>query len=210
MIKKTTTEKKPAVKKTTEPKAAAAAPKKAVEKNAAEPVVKAAAPKKTVEKKVAPAASKPAAAPKSTSTADKVVAAPRKKAAKAPVIGAVGRRKKSIARVWLRRGKGGVAINEQRCADYFNTDETRTTALKALVACDVLAKYDIVANVQGGGKVGQADAVNLGIARALVKESETYRPALRGNGSLTVDSRNKERKKPGQKGARAKFQFVKR
>ena len=184
MIKKTTTEKKPAVKKTTESKPAAA-PKKAVEK-------------------------KDATAPKSTSTVDKVVVAPRKKAAKAPVIGAVGRRKKSVARVWLRRGKGGVAINEQRCADYFNTDETRTTALKALVACDVLAKYDIVANVQGGGKVGQADAVNLGIARALVKESETYRPALRGNGSLTVDSRNKERKKPGQKGARAKFQFVKR
>lgn len=208
MIKKTTTEKKPVAKKTTEPKPAAA-PKKAVEKKAAEPVVKAAAPKKTVEKKVAPADSKPAAA-KSTSTADKVVAAPRKKAASAPVIGGVGRRKASVARIWIRRGKGGVAINEQRCVDYFNTDETRTAALRALVACDVLAKYDVVANVKGGGKVAQADAVNLGIARALIKESESYRPTLRGNGSLTVDSRNKERKKPGQKGARAKFQFVKR
>ena len=126
------------------------------------------------------------------------------------VIGAVGRRKAAVARVWVRRGKGGVAINKQRCAEYFNTDETRTAAVKGLVACDVLSKYDVIANVKGGGKVAQAQAVNLGIARALVKDSETYKVILRADGSLTVDSRNKERKKPGQKGARAKFQFVKR
>lgn len=192
MIKKATTEKKPAAKKTT--------------------AVKPAAPKKAVETESAEVAAKPVikTATKPASASDKVVATPRKKGAMGTVIGAVGRRKAAVARVWVRRGKGGVAINKQRCAEYFNTDETRTAAVKGLVACDVLSKYDVIANVQGGGKVAQSEAVNLGIARALVKDSETYKAALRANGSLTVDSRNKERKKPGQKGARAKFQFVKR
>ncbi len=157
---------------------------------------------KTAEKK--PAAKKTTAKPASG------VVAPRKKANSGPVTGAVGRRKAAVVRVWIRRGEGGVAINEQRCADYFNTDETRTTAVKSLVACNVLDKYDVVANVTGGGKVAQADAVNLAIARALLKENETYKPVLRELGALTVDSRNKERKKPGQKAARRKFQFVKR
>lgn len=131
---------------------------------------------------------------------------------KAPtrVVGVVGRRKSAIARVWLRRGAGGVAINNARCADYFPTDETRTNAVKSLVVCDAIAKYDVVANVQGGGKCAQSDAVRLGIARALVEENEAFRAVLRENGLLTVDARNKERKKPGQKGARRKFQFVKR
>ena len=191
MVKTKTAEKKPAAKKTTTSKTAA--PKKV-------------APKKEVEKKTEPAKT----AAKTVSAADKVVATPRKKAATGKIIGAVGRRKAAVARVWVRRGKGGLAINNQRCADYFNTDETRTAAVKGLIACDVVSKYDIIANVKGGGKVAQSEAVNLGIARALVKESETYKPTLRSNGSLTVDSRNKERKKPGQKGARAKFQFVKR
>lgn len=165
---------------------------------------------KTAEKK--PAAKKTTAKPASVTAESKVagVVAPRKKATSGPVTGSVGRRKAAVVRVWIRRGEGGVAINEQRCAEYFNTDETRTTAVKSLVACNVLDKYDVVANVTGGGKVAQADAVNLAIARALVKENETFRPVLRGLGSLTVDSRNKERKKPGQKAARRKFQFVKR
>lgn len=166
------------------------------------------AAKKATTSKTA-AAPKKAAPKKAASTAEKVVA-PRKKAASGPVTGAVGRRKAAVARVWVRRGNGGVAINKQRCADYFNTEETRTAAVKGLVACDVLTKYDVVANVKGGGKVAQSEAVNLGIARALVKENEAYKATLRAAGSLTVDSRNKERKKPGQKGARAKFQFVKR
>ncbi|MFT6765847.1 MAG: small subunit ribosomal protein S9 [Alteromonas naphthalenivorans] len=196
MVKTKTAEKKPAEKKTTTPKSAAA-PKAVV------------APKvEAAPKKVAP---KKAAEPKKTiSASDKVVAVPRKKAASTPIIGAVGRRKRAVARVWVRRGTGGVAINKERCADYFNTDETRTSAVKGLVACDVLSKYDVIANVKGGGKVAQAEAVNLGVARALIKDDEAYRVTLRANGSLTVDSRNKERKKPGQKGARAKFQFVKR
>ena len=132
------------------------------------------------------------------------------KKASSRVIGSVGRRKASVARVWLRRGEGGVAINSSRCADYFNTDETRTNAVKSLVVCDALSKYDVVANVKGGGKCAQSDAVRLGIARALVADNEEFRLILRENGFLTVDSRNKERKKPGQPGARRKFQFVKR
>lgn len=133
-------------------------------------------------------------------------------AKKAPVhvIGVVGRRKSAVARVWLRRGEGGVAINSTRCADYFTTNETRTNAVQSLVVCDAVTKYDIVANVHGGGKCAQSDAVRLGIARALVEDNEAFRAILRENGFLTVDSRNKERKKPGQKGARRKFQFVKR
>lgn len=135
-----------------------------------------------------------------------------KGAKKAPVrvIGVVGRRKSAVARVWLRRGEGGVAINKSRCADYFTTDETRTNAVKSLVVCDAIAKYDVVANVHGGGKCAQSDAVRLGIARALVEDDESLRAVLREHGFLTVDARNKERKKPGQKGARRKFQFVKR
>ena len=135
-----------------------------------------------------------------------------KGAAKAPVriIGVVGRRKSAVARVWLRRGEGGVAINKVRCADYFTSDETRTNAVQSLVVCDAITKYDIVANVRGGGKCAQSDAVRLGIARALVEENEEFRVILREHGFLTVDARNKERKKPGQKGARRKFQFVKR
>ncbi len=135
-----------------------------------------------------------------------------KGAAQAPVniIGSVGRRKSAVARVWLRKGTGGFAVNAERCADYFPTDETRTNAISSLVVCEALSKYDVVANVRGGGKCAQSDAVRLGIARALVEDNEALRPVLREHGFLTFDARNKERKKPGQKGARRKFQFVKR
>ena len=125
-------------------------------------------------------------------------------------IGAVGRRKSAVARVWLRKGEGGIAINSRRCAEYFKTDETRTNAVKTLLLCGVLKDYDVVVNVQGGGLCAQSDAVKLGIARALVKQDESFRLVLREHGELTVDARNKERKKPGQPGARRKFQFVKR
>ena len=125
-------------------------------------------------------------------------------------IGAVGRRKSAIARVWLRKGTGGIAINNLRCAEYFKTDETRTTVIKSLLLCDAIKNYDVVVNVHGGGLCAQADAIKLGIARALVKDNEAFRSVLRDHGALTVDDRNKERKKPGQSGARRKFQFVKR
>ncbi len=131
-------------------------------------------------------------------------------AKKVAPIGVVGRRKTAVARVWLRPGQGGVAINSQRCADYFPTDETRKNAVQSLVVCDAISKYDIVANVYGGGKCAQSDAIRLGIARALVEADESFRLVLREHGFLTVDARNKERKKPGQPGARRKFQFVKR
>src|SRR3989338_1388284 len=103
----------------------------------------------------------------------------------APVIGAVGRRKQAVARVWVRRGQGGVAVNEKRCVDYFNTDAARMSAIKPLIVCDVLANYDVVANVSGGGNCAQADAVKLGIARALLKENESLRAVLRQHGLLT-------------------------
>lgn len=125
-------------------------------------------------------------------------------------IGAVGRRKSAVARVWLRKGTGGVAINSLRCADYFKTDETRTIAVQSLIWCDALKNYDVVVNVKGGGLCAQADAIRLGIARALLKDNEAFKTVLRDRGALTVDDRNKERKKPGQRGARRKFQFVKR
>lgn len=134
----------------------------------------------------------------------------KKEVTSSRVVGGVGRRKSSIARVWVRPGKGGVAINGRRCADYFSTDETRAYALKSLVVCDAVSKYDVVVNIKGGGPVSQSGAVCLGIARALVSIDENCRGTLRDNGLLTVDSRVKERKKPGQKGARRKFQFVKR
>lgn len=134
-----------------------------------------------------------------------------KKQTKSPrVTGGVGRRKSSVARVWVRSGNGGVAINGERCADYFNTDETRANAIKSLVVCDAVSRYDVVVNVKGGGKNSQSDAMRLGVARALVDLDESLRGTLREHGLLTVDSRLKERKKPGQKGARRKFQFVKR
>ena len=134
----------------------------------------------------------------------------KKQVKSARVVGGVGRRKSSVARVWVRPGTGGVAINGKRCADYFNTDETRSNAIKSLVVCGAVSHYDVVVNVQGGGKCSQSDAVRLGVARALVSIDEELRGTLRENGLLTVDSRLKERKKPGQKAARRKFQFVKR
>lgn len=125
-------------------------------------------------------------------------------------VGGVGRRKSSVARVWLARGTGNCLVNDTSLETYFHTDKTRLEAVKALVLCGLTEKYNVTVNVTGGGHCSQADAVKLGIARALVKDNEGLKLALRTHGLLTVDSRLKERKKPGQKGARRKFQFVKR
>jgi small subunit ribosomal protein S9 len=125
-------------------------------------------------------------------------------------VGGVGRRKSSVARVWLSRGTGECIVNEKNLGTYFHTDKTRYEALKPLFLCGLTEKYSITINVEGGGHSSQADAVKLGIARALVKDNEALKATLRSHGLLTVDSRLKERKKPGQKAARAKFQFVKR
>lgn len=132
-----------------------------------------------------------------------------KQAAAAPFHG-VGRRKEAIARVWLKHGKGKITVNDKDVDTYFDTDFTRTAIRAALVTTDKLKDFDIKVNLTGGGPRGQADAAKLGIARALLNVDENLRPALKKAGLLTVDSRVKERKKPGQRGARAKFQFVKR
>lgn len=127
-----------------------------------------------------------------------------------PLAHAVGRRKSSVARVWLRSGNGLVRVNGKTVDAYFDTDFVRQAAMRPFAVCPVATNYDVQASVNGGGKNGQADAVKLAISRAFVELDETLKPALRAEGLLTVDSRNKERKKYGQKAARRKFQFVKR
>ena len=128
----------------------------------------------------------------------------------APKAHAVGRRKSSVARVFLRRGKGKLAVNGLDHTRYFDTETTQSAAMYPFQIVPILSSYDVDANVTGGGKNAQADAIKLGISRAVLQFDEALRPILRKNGLLTVDSRVKERKKYGQKGARAKFQFVKR
>jgi small subunit ribosomal protein S9 len=121
----------------------------------------------------------------------------------------VGRRKSSVARVWLRRGKGLINVNGKDFAEYFDTDFNREQARLAFDAMKVV-NYDVDVNVSGGGVNSQAGAVKLGIARALVEHTPELRAEMRKWRLLSVDPRLKERKKYGQKAARRKFQFVKR
>ena len=127
-----------------------------------------------------------------------------------PLAHGVGRRKSSVARVWLRRGSGKILVNGKGYTDYFDTDIARMDASIPFKVCPMGSNYDVEANVAGGGPFSQAGAVRLGISRALLSLDEAVRPVLRKHGLLTVDSRVKERKKYGQKGARARFQFSKR
>jgi small subunit ribosomal protein S9 len=158
--------------------------------------------KKATTAKATPAAKAPKVAP--------VAAIPKKKSVSIPPLAhGVGRRKKAIARVWLRRGNGDIVVNGKDYMQYFDTDIARlhaSTPFRLLA----LNAYNVEAKVEGGGQNGQADAVKLGIARALVASDESYKPKLRALGLMTVDDRVKERKKYGQKAARRKFQFVKR
>jgi small subunit ribosomal protein S9 len=131
-------------------------------------------------------------------------------ASQQPLAHGVGRRKSSVARVWLRRGKGTIIVNGISVKEYFDTDLNRAAAQAPLAVYSLAKGYDFAVNVQGGGLSAQADAIKLGIARALLSTDESARALLRENGFLTVDSRLKERKKYGQKAARRKFQFVKR
>lgn len=128
----------------------------------------------------------------------------------APIAHGVGRRKNAVARIWLYRGSGKVNVNGQEVKSYFDTSETAATAIHLFNVHPMSSSYDAAVNVIGGGKVGQAGAVKLGIARAFLALDESLRPILRKYGMLTVDARQKERKKYGQRGARRKFQFVKR
>ena len=124
----------------------------------------------------------------------------------------VGRRKNAIARVWFSRGRGSVRVNGKDVAHYFDTaiDIKNAQTPLRVVPANVSTNYNIKVNVVGGGKTAQSDAVKLAIARAFVQIDEAFKPALRDHKLLTVDARNKERKKYGQKGARRAFQFVKR
>ena len=123
---------------------------------------------------------------------------------------AVGRRKEAIARVRLVPGTGQRMINGKPIDQFFPRKTLITDVIRPLEVTSTGDRYDVVANVNGGGVTGQAGAVRLGIARALVKVDESYRKPLKQDGLLTRDSRMKERKKPGQPGARKKFQFSKR
>ena len=122
----------------------------------------------------------------------------------------IGRRKTSIARVYVKPGKGDIIINDRELKDYFLSDIHQTLVKQALTALKLEASYDVTVNVEGGGITGQAEAVRLGIARALVEINAENKPVLRKEGFMTRDSRMVERKKPGRRKARRKFQFSKR
>ena len=121
-----------------------------------------------------------------------------------------GRRKTSVARVYLREGNGSIKVNGKDVKEFFPVEEHVIQVELPLNVTDTLGKYDIVVTVRGGGISGQAGAVRHGLSRALLQLDETNRTALKANGFLTRDSRMVERKKFGQKGARRKFQFSKR
>lgn len=121
-----------------------------------------------------------------------------------------GRRKTSVARVYLRQGKGSITVNGKPAEEYFQNRDLMYIVNQPLDVTDNLNKFDIVINVFGGGKTGQASAIRHGIARALVEQDEANQKALRASGFMTRDPRMVERKKYGQRGARRRFQFSKR
>lgn len=127
-----------------------------------------------------------------------------------PVYNTIGRRKDSVARVYMTPGKGNISINGRPFKDYICRESLAIVVTQPLNLIDQRESYDITVNVKGGGLTGQAGAIRLGIARALNEVSDDFRPALKEAGFLTRDAREVERKKYGQPGARKKFQFSKR
>jgi small subunit ribosomal protein S9 len=123
---------------------------------------------------------------------------------------ATGRRKEAVARVWLQPGSGKVAINRRSLEEYFGRETSRMVFRQPLELTETTGAFDVFVNVSGGGLSGQAAAIRHGISRALTKIDAAYRPPLKKAGYLTRDARAKERKKYGQRGARARFQFSKR
>ena len=121
-----------------------------------------------------------------------------------------GRRKSAIARVFLRPGTGNWKVNGKGFEEYFVTEQQRVAAKRTLVVAELASTFDVVVTVSSGGVTAQADAVKMGAARALLQFNPELRKTLKTEGLLTRDSRVKERKKYGQKGARARFQFSKR
>ena len=121
-----------------------------------------------------------------------------------------GRRKSSVARVFVTPGKGIIKVNDRPFREYLCRDTLATIVMQPLVALSQEKVFDVHINVKGGGLTGQAGAIRLGISRALLKVNEDFRSVLKGKGFLTRDARKVERKKPGQPGARKNFQFSKR
>lgn len=121
-----------------------------------------------------------------------------------------GRRKTAVARVRICEGSGNIVVNNRKFDEYFPVLNDQLNVLSPLKATETIEKYDVYVNVRGGGGTGQSGAVLLGISRALMKDDETLESILRDGGYLTRDSRIKERKKYGQRGARRSFQFSKR
>jgi small subunit ribosomal protein S9 len=121
-----------------------------------------------------------------------------------------GRRKSATARVFLRPGTGEITVNKRKFEDYFKNETHRMVIRQPLHLTDSVNKFDVLVNVDGGGIAGQAGAVRHGITRALLDLNPDFRPRLKKAGFVTRDPRAKERKKYGQKGARARFQFSKR
>ncbi len=125
-------------------------------------------------------------------------------------VNATGRRKASIARIYLKDGKGNITVNKKNFDEYFTIDELKHQILRPFSVVEAEGKYDLNVNLKGGGFKGQAEALRLAISRALVKINPDDKSALKKEGFLTRDARVVERKKPGQPKARKKFQFSKR
>jgi len=125
-------------------------------------------------------------------------------------INTVGRRKAAVARIYVNEGKGQITINHKDYKEYFPEERLQYVVEQPIKIAEVEGKYDIKVNLDGGGFKGQAEALRLAIARALIKIDPEMKPALKSNGLLTRDPREVERKKPGQPKARKRFQFSKR
>ncbi|MDX1653064.1 MAG: 30S ribosomal protein S9 [Brumimicrobium sp.] len=126
------------------------------------------------------------------------------------IINTLGRRKTSVARVYMKEGKGNITINKRDYKEFFPVPTLQAKVLQAFDLTETNGKYDITVNVTGGGINGQAEAIRLGISRALVKIDPEFKPVLKEEGLMTRDPRMVERKKPGQPKARKQFQFSKR
>lgn len=126
------------------------------------------------------------------------------------VINALGRRKTAVARVYLKKGKGAVTVNKKDYKDFFPVAMLQAKIVQPFILTDTVDQYDVTVNIDGGGYNGQAEAIRLGISRALVEINPDYKTLLKAEGLMTRDPRMVERKKPGQPKARKKFQFSKR
>ncbi len=126
------------------------------------------------------------------------------------MVNTIGRRKTSVARIYLQPGKGDITVNTRDIKDYFHTEVLQTIVNQPFATIQALGTYDVKANIKGGGTTGQAEALRMAIARALCEVNAEFRPALKKEGYLTRDPRMVERKKYGRRKARRRFQFSKR